>query len=142
MNQEIKTKWLEALASGKYSKGKRTLKYTFSEGQTKYCCLGVLCELHSEITGEGKWENDGENVRRYIVGERRDSKVLPWNVVKWADLKDRAGTITLDKGDQNKLVARNLVSILGCGDPFITEINDNSERDDFEDVIPLIEKYL
>lgn len=47
MNAELKTKWLEALRSGKYEQGKHYLK----EGG-KYCCLGVLCEvagLESEL---------------------------------------------------------------------------------------------
>lgn len=40
MDAEIKTKWVEALRSGKYEQGTEQL---YSEG--KYCCLGVLCDI-------------------------------------------------------------------------------------------------
>ena len=41
MNPEIKTKWLEALRSGKYKQGVRVLRSIHDD----YCCLGVLCDL-------------------------------------------------------------------------------------------------
>lgn len=52
MNNSIKTKWLEALRSGKYKQGRFQLKHTgiFSEGgeyPERYCCLGVLCDIIS-----------------------------------------------------------------------------------------------
>lgn len=40
MNAEIKTKWLEALKSGKYVQGRGKLRH-----DGKYCCLGVLCDV-------------------------------------------------------------------------------------------------
>lgn len=40
MNPEIKTKWLEALRSRKYTQGTDYLR-----GNGKYCCLGVLCDV-------------------------------------------------------------------------------------------------
>lgn len=46
MNQETKTKWIEALSSGQYVKGDGRLCY-LDKGSTilKHCCLGVLCEI-------------------------------------------------------------------------------------------------
>lgn len=41
--QELKTKWLEALRSGKYQQGQGLLR----QGN-KYCCLGVLAEINGE----------------------------------------------------------------------------------------------
>lgn len=40
MNQELKTKWVEALRSGRYLQGTSNLCR-----HGKYCCLGVLCEV-------------------------------------------------------------------------------------------------
>ena len=40
MTPELKTKWIEALRSGKYEQGKHYLKVN-----GKFCCLGVLCEV-------------------------------------------------------------------------------------------------
>jgi hypothetical protein len=43
--QEIKTKWLEALRSGKYRQVQGTLKGITEDGQEGYCCLGVLLSI-------------------------------------------------------------------------------------------------
>ena len=40
MNAELKSKWVEALRSGRYVQGYGQLYYN-----QKYCCLGVLCSL-------------------------------------------------------------------------------------------------
>lgn len=47
MNPRIKKLWLKALRSGKYKQGQGQLKCG-----DKFCCLGVLCDLHSKETGE------------------------------------------------------------------------------------------
>lgn len=44
MNPEIKAKWVAALRSGEYLQGTGQLLNTYS-GASKYCCLGVLCDL-------------------------------------------------------------------------------------------------
>jgi hypothetical protein len=44
MNPEVKEKWLTALRSGDYAQGKGKLERVV-DGQSKYCCLGVLCDL-------------------------------------------------------------------------------------------------
>ena len=75
MNPDIKQKWIEALRSGKYEQGFSVLKKN-----NRYCCLGVLCELHSKITN-----------REWIQGEDGESyddcdTYLPDVVVEWAGL--------------------------------------------------------
>ncbi len=42
---EIQEEWLKALESGRYQQGCGTLR----SGGT-YCCLGVFCELQSDVT--------------------------------------------------------------------------------------------
>lgn len=71
MNPEIKAQWTAALRSGDYTQGVGALK---SNGG--FCCLGVLCDLHTKA-GLGKW-----NGRYY--GNRID--LLPEFVAEWADL--------------------------------------------------------
>ena len=44
MKEELKSKWLAALRSGKYEQGIRFLKV----GNT-FCCLGVLCEVDTDV---------------------------------------------------------------------------------------------
>lgn len=43
MNQEIKAKWVAALRSGEYKQGEGRLR-----NGDKFCCLGVLCNLHAQ----------------------------------------------------------------------------------------------
>lgn len=50
MDPEVKTKWLEALRSGKYKQGTARL----NKGD-EYCCVGVLCD----ITDQPYHMNDG-----------------------------------------------------------------------------------
>ena len=54
MEQELKDRWLEALESGDYQKGTGYLKYQAPNGDTEFCCLGVL----ADICGE-EWDYDG-----------------------------------------------------------------------------------
>lgn len=44
MKPDIKKKWVHALRSDVFAQGQSTLK-TMHEGQLRYCCLGVLCEV-------------------------------------------------------------------------------------------------
>lgn len=47
MNPEIKDKWTKALRSGRYQQGALCLRTKWD----LFCCLGVLCDLHSKETG-------------------------------------------------------------------------------------------
>jgi hypothetical protein len=68
MKQEIKKMWIDALRSGKYTQGHcQLIKYTHHTNKreeitidiptetelsvAKYCCLGVLCDLHRKVKG-------------------------------------------------------------------------------------------
>ncbi len=53
MNQELKSKWLEALRSGRYDQGTGSLRVKLpDDGIDRYCCLGVLCD----ITNSSLWD--------------------------------------------------------------------------------------
>lgn len=57
MNEQVKSQWVEALRSGKYSQGTAFLGY---EG--KHCALGVLCEVLDIPNTSDEWaatEYDG-----------------------------------------------------------------------------------
>lgn len=47
MNKKIKKQWVAALRSGKYKQGRHLLR----SRDEKYCCLGVLCDLHAKFLG-------------------------------------------------------------------------------------------
>ena len=83
MKLKIMRKWVRALRSGKFKQGKGALLDT--RGRVpRYCCLGVLCELHRRSTKRFKWED-----------ERYDGSlnVLPESVMKWAGLSDPDPTL-------------------------------------------------
>ena len=53
LDSYTKTKWVEALRSGKYKQGRKALKTSTHDGIFHYCCLGVL----AEILDPDEWEN-------------------------------------------------------------------------------------
>jgi hypothetical protein len=71
LNERIKKLWVEALRSGKYPQTSGCLRDTKG-----FCCLAVLCDIHSQETGTN-W-NDGDYLNQ--------SDILPPGVVKWAEL--------------------------------------------------------
>jgi len=87
MDPKIKRKWLAALRSGEYVQGKGNLLSIEESGEHSFCCLGVLCDLHSRETGQ-KWEvkkydnvfSGLYNVSRYL----ENCNILPSAVEKWA----------------------------------------------------------
>jgi hypothetical protein len=108
VNAEVKQQWLDALRSGEYEQTKGALRRgnpldpeDLDDGYNAgYCCLGVLCDLavkagvtqlHEERPFE---ESEDENERNYVSysygvsKDRKDSSVLPPEVVKWAGLGD------------------------------------------------------
>lgn len=67
MNAEIKTKWIQALRSGKYEQTKGTLHVQ----DNGYCCLGVLCDVfdssrwHIEAPGRCvSWSYNSGDIRQ------------------------------------------------------------------------------
>lgn len=55
MNQQIKAEWVAALRSGEYKQGINLLRQ-----DDKFCCLGVLCDLHRKAH-QKEGEDDTDN---------------------------------------------------------------------------------
>lgn len=53
MKPEIKTNWLTALRSGKYTQAMQTLREN-DEGNVAHCCLGVLCDIIDSKRWDGE----------------------------------------------------------------------------------------
>ena len=55
--KKARSEWVKALRSGKYRQGTHVLRSTVDE---TYCCLGVACDLYSELEGNSmvKWKNN------------------------------------------------------------------------------------
>jgi len=77
MNKKVQKQWVKALLSGKYKQGTAGL-----HTQDKFCCLGVLCDLHRIETNGPDWE--GGFVSQYL--DR--GGFSPIEVLSWAGLRD------------------------------------------------------
>ncbi len=128
MKPEIKTKWVEALRSGKYVQGEGDLK-SFDNYQNchVYCCLGVLTELYAKeksisFTGkESELKRDGED------------EFLCEAVIDWSDAPEHNPSV-LFKGDHFFLSDLNDGLHIG-NDPEKTKLN-------FNQIADLIEQQL
>lgn len=130
MNAEIKKRWVEALKSGVYVKGKGRL---LSRGN-EYCCLGVLCELASK-DGIGTWEvnpNLQDEAPRFRTsrGEMSES-TLPTQVVEWAGLdttQESWSPLAPVKGSNPLISARKMQQEMGGFETAgsLAELNDYS----------------
>lgn len=121
MNEEIKKKWIAALTSGEYRKGKQALR-----DDDKFCCLGVLCDLHSK-------ENKG--IKRYkwtdcgiYLGE---SQFLPIEVMKWAELEE----------DEPR-VGESRITSFNDGVKYYVTSDYKIRPHSFKEIAKLIKRYL
>jgi len=115
MNPRIKQLWIDALRSGEYTQaeGQLRVRVHYNDGTYSYCCLGVLCEL---AVAEGVIETSTD-------GYAGRDKILPVEVMHWADLPDAFGSF--GHPDTRQDLARS-----------------NDEGASFEEIADLIEKYF
>jgi len=118
MNKRIKKKWLWWLRSGQYDQTDGTLMEEDSGGNAKFCCLGVLCNIHAEETGEGWWEGDTYYPGPYAIS---GNAILPRAVADWAGVYSSP---TIDGQDEKTL----------------TRINDSGKT--FKEIADLIEEHF
>lgn len=129
MNPEIKQKWVDALRSGEYKKG---TEYLYSDNG--FCCLGVLCDLHSKETGEGwidissRYSPNDPEFQRNVRSYQGRYEVLPRVVMCWAGLPDGNPDISF------KHVGVSTIST-------IAQYNDRV-AETFDEIADLIEKEL
>lgn len=76
-------KWVEALRSGEYTQTRGQLK-----DYSRFCCLGVACDLFMKETGRGYW--NGDIFYAEDGGEYEASLLMP-PIMHWLGLEDRSG---------------------------------------------------
>jgi len=114
MNNAVKQSWLRALRSGDYHQGTGALK-----AGNKFCCLGVLCDLHRKKFGEDWVGGQYEGTDSY----------LPPSVQEWAELDSENPLVcTTFDGEDGREVS-------------LGELNDSGQAD-FEDIATVIEENL
>lgn len=117
MRKEVKDKWLAALRSGEYKQGKNQL----IDGDN-YCCLGVLCDIHSK-TVKKKGVRFKDNM--YFDGIYYNTIELTERVQKWAGINSELGTFKYKNGKQSSLAS----------------LNDDKGKS-FKEIANIIEKYF
>lgn len=101
-------KWVEALRSGEYAQGKNVLR----DGNNRYCCLGVACEIYHQETGKGEWRlSDSAEYYFFEDDNQKEPAVLPNEVVKWLGIKSTLGGWQSDE-------AKSLVILNDGGEDF------------------------
>jgi hypothetical protein len=141
VNQEIKRQWTEALRSGRFPQGKdrlEELRYARSEDApggergkvtSRYCCLGVLCQLAVDAGVVERFVTDTSTGPGWVhYGRNHEQYYLPPEVVRWAELE---GTL----GDRHH--HRQDVMVNGTG---LSHLND--EEVPFAAIADLIEENL
>lgn len=93
MNRENIQKWVDALRSGEYKQGFGYLNQADKRGESRYCCLGVACEvairnglqLDKSDSMDGcrkvRTTNGGSSFHRYYYNNH--SCDLPYAVARW-----------------------------------------------------------
>lgn len=85
MDERIKEEWIRRLESGNYKQGEGYLKRRGSDGEVRYCCLGVLMEMAAEegvitsVEDGGRWYFDSDGVG------------LTRKVMEWAGIEGNRG---------------------------------------------------
>jgi hypothetical protein len=87
---EIKLQWMAALLGGEYQQTKQRLRAGRGKG---FCCLGVACDLYSQLEGEGEWEEVKhpayENPLREFNLRGKVKEGLPQQeVLEWLGIND------------------------------------------------------
>lgn len=111
MNPEVKKKWIEALKSREYDQGVGGLCVG-----DRFCCLGVLCDLHARETNKA-WDHQ-VGIERGAARYCGCRNYLPQEVMEWAGLKsenpvvggnDRQALANLNDGGYSFSSIANLI---------------------------------
>jgi len=86
INEKNVRKWLVALRSGDYAQGIGQLRKC--NGEPKYCCLGVLCDLLDPDGWDGEAHVGGNQMPSHELQTQIDSMSY-WNSSRYAMANDR-----------------------------------------------------
>lgn len=85
MKKSIMKKWVQALRSGEYEQGYKTLVSVNDKGDDCFCVLGVLCNIATEH-GVGEWFHNsyGDTIGSSKYGHLAPS-VQDWSGVRFGN---------------------------------------------------------
>jgi hypothetical protein len=123
INPEVKRKWVAALRSGEYRQGEGALHNLDTDGNHRFCCLGVLTDLAIKDGVVEDWAL-GNKANLQCEGQ---VAYLPEPVAIWA-----VGDPLLALCDFHVEVAGEHNTLAGCNDDGYT----------FEQIADIIEEQL
>jgi hypothetical protein len=91
MDPVVKAKWTAALRSGNYQQGTEYLQMRV-DGESYYCCLGVLCELAIEARISVSATEHTSSTRggySYVLYNNGNVGLPPGTVLAWARLEEK-----------------------------------------------------
>jgi hypothetical protein len=100
MNPRVKAKWIAALRSGDYKQGRGQLRTT----RNKFCCLGVLCNIHAQEHPEIAEKQRAPDRYMCHVG------TLPNCVFEWASITIDYETRLIDMNDTNGITFKQIAA--------------------------------
>ena len=79
--------WIEALRSGNYKQGRLRLHTVVRDNESRFCCLGVACDLYRN-EGGGEWVTSrcDPSVYSFNRCDFSSTHVLPGEVAAWLGL--------------------------------------------------------
>jgi len=138
MKSQVKEKWIAALRSGEYDQGVGGLRTL-----TRFCCLGVLCDLYSKETGiewNYKYISEGHPVNGFEFDGQRN--FLPSSVVEWSGLETSSPEINIlvpeEEDEDGEYVYTQVLAEEYGYTQVLAELNDNGEN--FFKIADLIEE--
>lgn len=143
MNRDIAQRWVDALRSGDYEQGKERLARKGEDGKTKFCCLGVLCEiaLADGIVERKSYDIERSDYYYRAVGNPNDESCtsLPHDVREWAGLGWRSGadpliTSEVYTDDDSDEHPASFVELNDSAGYTFAQIADIIERDHLQEV--------
>lgn len=127
MNASIGRKWISALRSSLYAQGRSWLRQANNNGEFRYCCLGVLCDIYTQENNK-EWDQvanpNSRSTLPIISSIENVDNVLPNEVIEWAGLNS-----------DNPRIDVNGIKIA------LSDLNDQYEYD-FDTLADLIEAQL
>lgn len=66
--EELRSEWVKALRSGEYEQSQSVLR-----DDVGFCCLGVACDVYSNLTGRGEWNERATGDFVFVLDENTES---------------------------------------------------------------------
>ena len=99
-------RFIEALESGNYKRGRNFLKQVDMGGYVCHCPMGVACEIyHRDNQNQSKWQSDGDYFVFHIDGETISRYNAPLSVRKFLGMSREQVKSVVVAGDSGASIS-------------------------------------